>query len=202
MGKLMMTAAALAVLALAGCDEFVIVDDPTDDYLALQDETRSLRTAIAGLPVTEAIDIPLSGSATYDGTALIALSTAAVGSELIGDAIITADFAADTIGGSMGGFYGTIAGGPVTAFDGEIVISKGLIDVIPEHDMTGKIDGTLSGGVNELVVNATLEGNFLGDPGFLNEAPEAVQLNSTPESIFTLNGGVVAGEMEVICLTD
>ncbi len=199
MSKVGMIGAALAVLGLAACEEFTVVDTPTSRYLALQDETRALRSSIDGLPVTRAIDIPLSGTARYDGTALIALDTP-VPSELIGDAAIVADFARDTVSGRMEGFHGTVSGGRVTVFDGALDISKGVIDVTPEHDITAKVDGTLSGGSSTLVVDATLEGNFLGNPTFFDRTPPAVQLNANDRSNFTLNGNAVAGGMEVIGL--
>lgn len=191
--------AGLSAIGLAGCEGFEFLDPAAVEYRALQDETRALRSSINGLPVTPAIDIPLSGTARYDGTALIALQTL-VPSELIGTASITADFARDTVSGSMTDFHGTVSGGRVTAFEGELAISKGVIDVVPEHDITAKVDGRLTGGSNTLDVDATLEGNFLGTPGGINQPPPALQANTTPTSNFTLNGNAVGGEMEVIGL--
>lgn len=199
--------AGLAVLA--GCEEFSFSDPATTEeeaYLALQAETLALRDTTELLAVTDAVDLPVSGSATYEGTALIALDATSGGaaSELIGDASIVADFEAATISGQADGFYGTVDGGDVAAFEGTIFVSQGTIDSSNSgaDQIAADVNGTLSGGGDTLVVDGAVAGNFLGDPLLLNEAPEAVALGTDDATTFRLNGEGVTGGMEVIGTTN
>ncbi len=195
--------AGLAILTLTGCEEFTFTEETTtaeDSYLALQDDTTAIRSQLDLLDTTDIASLPLTGTATYDGTALIALTTPTRDSELIGNASITADFATDILSGQMGGFYGSIDDGEVEAFDGNITISKGLIDRTDTTVIDAKVDGTLVGSTDVLDVNATLNGNFLGEPTFLDEAPDGIELSATDTSVFTLNGDVVTGGMDVVGL--
>jgi uncharacterized protein (DUF2345 family) len=195
----------LALVTVAACEEFSFSDPATTEdeaYLALQAETLALRDATEFLAVTDAVDLPNTGSATYEGTALIALDAPAggVASELIGDASIVADFEAATVSGQADGFYGTVNGGDVAAFEGTIFVSQGAIDSsnVGNDQIAADVNGTLSGGGDTLVVDGAVAGNFLGDPLLLNEAPEALSLATDDATTFRLNGEDVTGGMEVI----
>ncbi len=197
--------AVAGLAALAGCEEFSFSDPATTEdeaYLALQAETLALRDATEFLAVTDAVDLPTTGSATYEGTALIALDAPAggVASELIGDASIVADFEAATVSGQADGFYGTVNGGDVAAFEGTIFVSQGTVDSsnVGNDQIAADVNGTLSGGGDTLVVDGAVAGNFLGDPLLLNEAPEALSLATDDATTFRLNGEDVTGGMEVI----
>jgi hypothetical protein len=198
------TLCVVAMLGLAGCDEFAFSDPPTSDqaaYAALQAETLSLRDATESLAVTPVAEIPLMGSAEYRGTAVVALDPLAGGaaSELIGTARVTADFAASTVTGQADGFYGTINGGDVTGFDGQVFLSQGAIDRTGTAAQIGAdVNGTLQGGGDTLVIDGAVAGNFLGDPLLLNEAPEALSLATDDATVLRLNGAAATGGMEVI----
>jgi hypothetical protein len=193
-----------ALAMLAGCDEFAFSEPATteqESYAALQAETLALRDATEDLVVTPLADLPTTGTATYEGTALIALDAIGGGSasELIGTAAITADFAASTLSGEAGGFYGTVDGGEVAAFEGQIFVSQGTINRTGTGDQIGAdVNGTLQGGGDTLVVDGTVAGNFLGDPLLLNEAPEALAIGTEAGTEFRLNGTAVTGGMEII----
>jgi hypothetical protein len=201
-------ALGLAILAMAtGCDEFAFDDPPTTDeqaYLALQQETLALQDATGNLDVTPVADLPVVGSATYEGTARIALDPLAggTGSELIGEASITADFETATLTGQADGLYGTVNGGEVTSFDGTLFLSEGAIDAGGEGgDQIGaNLNGTLSGGGDTLVVDGGVTGNFLGDPLLLNEPPGALLLETTDDTGIRLNGDTVTGGVQIIGL--
>jgi hypothetical protein len=197
--------AVAGLAALTGCEEFSFTDSTTTEdeaYLALQAETLALRDATEFLSVTDAVDLPTTGSATYEGTALIAMDapTGGVASELIGDASIVADFEAATVSGQADGFYGTVNGGDVAAFEGTIFVSQGTIDSsnVGNDQIAADVNGTLSGGGDTLVVDGAVAGNFLGDPLLLNEAPEALSLATDDTTTFRLNGEDVTGGIEVI----
>lgn len=197
--------AVAGLAALAGCEEFSFSDPATTEeeaYLALQAETLALRDATEFLAVTDAVDLPVSGSATYEGTALIALDapTGGAASELIGDASIVADFEAATVTGQADGFHGTVNGGDVAAFEGTVFLSQGAIDSsnVGNDQIAADVNGTLSGGGDTLVVDGAVAGNFLGDPLLLNEAPEALSLATDDATTFRLNGADVTGGMEII----
>lgn len=201
-----MTTTIRAVLGLgllagfAGCDEFAFDDPPSaaeQAYLALQDETLALGETIAGLDVTPAADLPVTGSATYSGTARIALDPLAggEGSDLIGQVQITADFETASLSGQADGFHGSIDGGDVTAFDGQLFLSQGEIDASGGGDQIGaNLNGTLSGGGDTLVVDGGVTGNFLG------EAPDALLLEAAEGTAFSLNGDSVSGGIQIIGL--
>lgn len=188
---------------VAGCDEFAFDEPPTTDeeaYLALQADTVALREVTEALTVTAAADLPVTGTASYDGTALIALDAPAGGaaSELIGTAVLEADFANATISGQADGFYGTVAGGEVTAFAGQVFLSQGAIDASGGDQIGADVNGTLQGGGDTLVVGGTVAGNFLGDPLLLNEPPAAMVLATGDDTSFVLNGTAVTGGMEIV----
>lgn len=192
-----------ALGAVAGCDEFAWSDPPTSDeaaYLALQEETLALRAATENLVATPLTDLPTTGTAQYDGTALIALDPLAGGaaSELIGRAEITANFESATVSGQAGGFHGTVNGGDVTAFDGQVFLSQGTITRTGGDQIGADVNGTLQGGGDTVVVGGQVAGNFLGDPLLLNEPPPALSLGSDDATAFTVNGGAATGELQII----
>jgi hypothetical protein len=190
--------AGMAVLAVSGCESFEFDSRTAEEqaYADLQDESAMIAAELDLLSVTPVANIPVSGSATYDGTALIALATPARPSELIGTATLTARFGpgADTISGTIDGFYGTINGGAVDAFDGEIRLTGGNIDRTDSTVLAVSANGILSNDDNSLNVGADLDGNFRG------LTPRGVVLESDDDSVFRLNGPAVSGDMEVIGL--
>jgi hypothetical protein len=205
MSKTIRAAVCVALVAgVAGCDEFTFDDPPTTDeeaYLALQAETVALRDETGLLSVTDAVDLPTTGTAQYDGTALIALDapTGGTASELIGTAAIIADFANATVSGQADGFYGSVDGGEVTAFAGQIFLSQGAIDASGTGDQIGAdVNGTLQGGGDTVVLGGQVAGNFLGDPLLLNEPPAAMVLATDDAATFTLNGAAATGGMEIV----
>lgn len=192
------------MVLLGGCGEFTFTDTPTTDeeaFAALQAETVALREDVAGLTATTPTMLPATGAAQYDGTALIALDpVGGAASELIGTATITADFAARTVAGQADGFVGTAAGADVTTFGGTLFLSGGAIDTTGGDQIGAGLNGTLQGGGDTLVVDGSVEGNFLGDPAVLGIAPPGMSLESGAETSFTLNGEAVTGGMEIIAV--
>jgi hypothetical protein len=186
----------VALIALAGCEPFAFDDLSAEDqaFSALQDETTSIAAQLAPLSATPVANIPVTGSATYAGTALIAFDTPVRASELIGTADITARFGpgADTISGTLDGFYGTIDGGAVDEYDGAIQLTSGEIDRTDTTVIAVTADGILTNGDQTLNVGADLDGNFRG----LN--PLGISLVSNDDSVFRLDGATVDADMEVI----
>lgn len=185
--------ALLAPLAISACDTALTPEDIA--YGELSDETDGLRAQFAGVPATTAVQLPLFGSATYDGTAVVTLNTP-VRSLLAGDAQVEANFAIDRVFGTFDNFVGSLNGAPVRSFDGLLTTTSGEIDVTEANFIQADFGGVLTGGGNVIGVDGALAGNFLGPraPFF----PAGLQVKATNTTDFTLNGFDVSGGMLVI----
>jgi hypothetical protein len=199
----LLAAAGLMAVTLTGCEEFSFdTRTPQEQaFIDLQDETLAIRSELDTLDPTSYANLPVSGQATYDGTAVVALDTS-VPTELIGVASVTANFATDRITGNMTGFVGAIDGGEVVDYDGNLTISNGIIAVRSSDYVDVRVDGALVAGDDVLDVNAELNGNFYGTTGGGALPPPGLDMSATEDSVFTLNGAEVGGGMQVSALTD
>lgn len=171
---------ALALLSTLGACGAAMVDTPnnpglplppvtgggtaTANYTALYNETQALRSRYpAGSGVSTATQLPNSGRAVYQGTAVIRVPTAD-NLSLLGDATVLANFTDDRISGSLGNFnsvQGTA--NRATAWDGTISLSSNAnqgINVSRPNYIRADTVGTLYQGGNVLSVNGVVDGNF------------------------------------------
>lgn len=115
-------------------------------------------SGFAGLAPTTG-DLPARGTISFAGFASLRVESAPV-LTMFGDATLTADFASNTANGDMTGFFGTGPGGTVSDFTGSLTITGG--QALP--DLQLRYTGVLTGPGEQINVNGTLAGGFLGDP--------------------------------------
>lgn len=123
--------------------------------------TRVLGDPVAGLPgiAPTTGDLPTTGAATFSGFATVSVE----GPQplvLVGDTRLEVDFGAGASSGVMSGFFGTVPGGGVQDFAGEIAVTNGQV----AHDLQLGYSGALSGSGQQIAVSGRLTGAFLGDP--------------------------------------
>ncbi|MCX7299728.1 MAG: hypothetical protein NTX73_04995 [Rhodobacterales bacterium] len=210
--KSMIMGGGLAFALMAGCSSIQdAIDSAEDDvdqvaateaYAGLQEDLATSLVDLGELDPTLDADLPLNGTATYAGQAEILMDTPNRESNLVGDASLTADFAAGDVTGTMGGFYGSVDGGEIGKVDGELVVSYGEIDASIVEEVYIELDGVLTTAADGIVVvDASLAGGFLGDPDVLDEPPAGLLLNSTGDSEFELSGSDVTGSMTIVGMT-
>ncbi len=185
---------ALALLAaglsLAACTAAVSPEEAAfDDYADLAAE---IADRWAGQPATPAGALPVFGSSTYRGTALMTIGTP-ITTEMRGDAQIEVDFFADEVGGSLGNWVGTVNGQDLRFYAGSVAIDDGVINVASPLPIRADFAGTLTGGTDVIVVNGELAGRFRGAAG-----PGAVEAKSETGSLFIVNGSVLDGSLSII----
>ena len=152
----------VAAAWLAGCESSDEASD-LDDLRDRSDDNIALLDRIEDMSPSAAADVPLSGTATYEGFAGILLETPGSNTALIGDAEITADFATDEMEGRLDNFEGRVQGGGVQDFDGEITLSDGDIAVVTGSDFRANAGGVLTGGGDVIGVDGSIVGAFFND---------------------------------------
>jgi len=185
--------ALFAPLALSACDVALTQDETAYDTLSA--ETTRLRAAYAGVPVTTAVQMPLFGNATYDGTAVMTLDTP-TRSSLIGEAAVIANFSTDRVFGTFDNFVGSLNGAPVQTFAGLLTTTNGEIDVSQSNFIQADMGGVLTGGGNVIGVDGAIIGNFLGPRAPF--VPAALEAKATNTTDFTVNGLNFVGGMSII----
>lgn len=145
-------------------------------------------TGSTGLPNTAFTGMPASGTATYNGYALLAINRDATVSGqprlgVEGTATMTADFANHAISGSATNFVGgSVTGqdpttgyytpaGPANYYAGTIQITNGCIGntagcsgVTRPNQYSAQFSGALNGEGNSIVTSGSLLGDFKGTP--------------------------------------
>lgn len=130
---------------------------PLQDAL---EEAESLLAFVNPLGVTPTADLPMSGSATYDG--FIAFSGVGVDESFIGDLSLDVNFANNSISGSATDFLDNSE----NAYTGTLVVDGGAIDrsADPQTDVQfdADIGGTLADGGASRTIDGELKGYFVG----------------------------------------
>ena len=155
---------------------------------------------------TTALNMPTIGAVTYTGTSAVVVDTASQTTFMIGDATMTADFAAGTVSGNMSNFVGGT--GPSTDEDpsdavldnlvgyaGTLDLRNGDIGDADASDITAGFGGTLTGGGNTFVFDGVMFGVFKGNPA-MGDAPNirgALVESSEPLTTITANGATADG---------
>ena len=121
---------------------------------------------IAGLPVADPATLPTTGRAEYNGYIRAGLPTGPEGArvEYLADLRLDVNFAAafDQIRGEATGFEAR----DEVPLSGTLAVTGGNIygdtDPTAAYSFNGNVDGTLTRGADSYVIDASLEGEFLG----------------------------------------
>ncbi|WP_341365488.1 transferrin-binding protein-like solute binding protein [Yoonia sp. BS5-3] len=111
---------------------------------------------IVAIGATPVDDIPTTGSATYDGTMLLALQDGSMDGA-IGQAQMVTSFATSTITGGADNFYdlnGNAIDGSLTLEDGSFERTIGIV--------TGEMNGSVDFASGEMDIETDVAGNFSG----------------------------------------
>ncbi len=186
---ILITAASGGLALAAGCSDTTM--SASDTYSNNAVNYNAMLADIRDTPITTAAQMPLSGSATYNGyaTVLTGIDTA-----LTGNSQITANFSTSTLTGNLSNFAGTVNGGDDQFFDGGLSIKGGEIGEVTASGITGDIKGTLTGEStgDTVTVIGGVEGEFHG-----NGADSLAALN-TDDTDFIVNGIGVAGDLGIV----
>ena len=198
--------ACSGLLVLAGCGgssepALTTREAFTADGLAFVDESERL----LALQDTTARNMPTVGSVTYTGSSAVVVDTATETTFMLGDATMTANFAAGTVAGSMSNFVGGT--GPsgddpgvdaldnLVSYDGALTLSNGDIGDADASDISAAFGGTLIGGGTTFVFDGFMFGVFKGNPA-MGGAPNiqgAVVESAADLTTITANGAAASG---------
>lgn len=117
-----------------------------------------------GMAPTPDAAMPETGSAVFDGSASIRVEAGDNPLVLFGDASVTVGFGDATVTGSMDNFFGTTSGGDVADYAGTITIDGGTLGGTGANAVTLDYAGALSSPGDDLALEGTMTGEFLGDP--------------------------------------
>lgn len=191
--------ATVALTALGACETQAEMEAAGNAsakalYDGVHEANLGLTESVLDMPVTDAADLPTTGAAVYDGYAGLGLDTKSATS-LLGEAELTADFRHGTLTGVLDDFVGQVNGGAYKEFDGSLDIRRGSIGAVSGSGFAADVTGELSRGVDHLMVDGGLTGDFHSRGG-----DEAVALRgiTTPDTVFTLNGTDYAGGISVV----
>lgn len=166
----------------------------------------TISSALADAEITATM--PSAGTAEYSGIAAIGAKTDTVNVALVGDAALTADFAAGTIDGTIDDFIGAKLDTDIDPEDLQAIFTGSLDTLLAIGTADGQVDvtnGAISGSTftadfdgdvtldDGTVVSpsGTMSGDFYGTDGELIEATAACDLATDPtctEIAVTIDG--------------
>ena len=183
-----------AALALAGCGSTETIS-AGNDFRDRIDANADLASEVAGLPTATAAEVPVTGSATYDGYATVVIDTDVAETSLVGDATLVADFAGDTIEGTLDDFVGTVDGGAIRDYDDSLAVSDGDLRVATAAGFGADVNGVLEGGGDTIGVDGSIFGNLRSSPTRDVAALSAISAGGTD---FTVNGTEYGGLLTIV----
>lgn len=188
-----LAAMGLALGALGACGDVAIEEEMT--YGELVAANAEMAARVTGWPDAAAAEVPVTGSATFEGFATLVMETPRT-TDLVGRATLTADFGNDSIAGTLEDFAGRVNGAAVQELDGEIAVTDGDLRVLAPSVFRADLGGLLTGGGQVLGVEGGLLGSFRAEPG--SEEAGGLAALSTAGTDFTLNGQEHAGSLAIV----
>lgn len=154
---------AIASLSACGGTDGVGVDTrPPVDYASYAAQATSLHNTWDSVPVTDPANLPVSGTAQFNGVAGLRLQTTGGELKVNGALGLNVDFASDSLSGSAGGFSDESN----TGVSGTLAITGGVIDRLAtvgvEYTYTANIGGTLAASSDSFAILGDIYGDFSG----------------------------------------
>ena len=157
-------------------------------------------TGAVGIAVTDPGEMPIAGSAAFDGFATIRVETAEP-VVLYGDAHISVTFDTSEVSGQMDRFFGATGSGAAVDYAGALTIDGGTIGGGAASELQFDYSGALTATGETLVFDGSAEGDFHGTPVAALSASDleaVVMRNGSPVNA-TL---IVVGETDGVVTTD
>ncbi|MGL4309126.1 MAG: hypothetical protein ACRCSU_01465 [Paracoccaceae bacterium] len=170
-------------VALAGCED---VRPEIDERLAAS-QAMANRLAAQG----DTAVMPVSGTARYNGYGLLTANSSPDDVAVIGTATVDANFASNTLSGTVGDFVGQDDENVDQRFSGNIALTNGIIGFGSASGIEMDYSGVLEGNEDRIVVDGIMTGAFAGT----GATGIAVIAENDP---MTLNGGTTLGTFIVI----
>ncbi len=136
---------------------------------------------VSAMSLTPAELIPLTGTATFLGSATVRVELQDDPLVLYGDATLNMDFGTGQISGALANFFGATRQGRVANYQGEIIVSGGAA----AQNMAIDYTGSLTASDTTLGLDGALSTLFLGAPTTAIAAADleaVVDHNGTPQS--------------------
>jgi len=190
--------AALSVIALGACDSGTTVTDGTPSYATQAAAYNAMLDDVRAMPVTTSATMRNTGGATYDGYATVLVDTPTQ-TAVVGDAVLTADFADGSLTGNLSNFVGSVNGAGEEDFAGAIGLKDGVIGATTASSLTADMKGTLTGNDtgNTVTVIGGVQGEFHDDGGVNAAGLAALE---TADTDFIVNGTGRDGDVGIVAL--
>jgi hypothetical protein len=156
--KLLSAAAVTSLLVACGGSDDVVDDGPYTSFDAITADAAAMAARYETAPVTDFAELPVAGSATYQGFVGGDLTDGDLDQrEIIGQLTLVTDFAApDVVDGRAYNFL-LDDSSPVT---GELALDQGNI---LDNGGVAEISAILTGDLDGNATDISLDGTFLGD---------------------------------------
>ena len=132
-------------------------------------------------------NMPSRGSAVYQGFAEIVIDTPRGDTSLLGDAVLTADFADRDMDGTLGNFVGSVNGDAVREYSGQLLLNGGIPNRgnLDPANWGTTMSGQLRSGLNQVIIAGGMGGDFRTDRQ-VGGQPNAIFGDSTSGTTFTV----------------
>ena len=179
--------------------------NPAPSTNALQarlDAAATARRTVSALSSTPRANVPVSGSSTFSGPALLKVSRGTASYSIVGDSRLNLDFGSRQMSGGITNLQGQRGNGTTFSAPGRITYDTGAIRA-GQNVFTLDYDGNLSVGNDRIALNGTAVGGILGANGSAIQALDGtpgtdIVKNSIPSMTVQVNGQPAVGEMLIL----
>ena len=176
---------------------------PTADALqARLSDAATARKTVSALSSTPVANVPVSGSATFSGPALLKVSRGSASYFIVGDSRLNLNFGSRQMSGGITNMQGRRGNGTTFSAPGRITYDTGAIRT-GQNVFTLGYDGSLSAGNDRIALDGTAVGGILGPNGSAIQALDGtpgtdIVKGSIPNMTVQLNGQPAVGELLII----
>lgn len=162
----------------------------------------SVRRTISTLGSTPGANVPVSGTSTFSGPALLKVSRGTASYAMVGDSRLDLDFGSRQMSGGITNLQGSRENGTTFSAPGRITYDTGAIRT-GQNVFTLDYDGNLSVGNDSIALNGTAVGGILGSNASAIQALDGtpgtdIVKNSISSMTVEVNGQPAVGEMLIL----